>query len=671
MRIHKYVILVVLLFTLMGCGSETNPEVENTPPRIVMEADIECRVDFCLIPEIQTWAFGEDDEDGTIPCAFDFSEVDFTVAGSYTAQCTVTDSDGDSATQSVPIVVKENAVPVIVIEPDLPIKFRLGEQPFAYKWVFGEDEEDGVIPCDFDFESVNFDVPGNYTATCTVTDSNGDVATTDFEIDVEDKTPPVVQKMDSHQSNYLVDTAIDFESNILIMDNYDNDLEIDIDDSLVVYDTPGVYDVTYTVTDDAGNETVLVVPYTLIRTTIPVFSEEITSDQSHIWIDYTIIDPDNTFLRLDVEVREDGSLFYVDSFFDIEFEIEIGGLPSDTPFTVTLTYTYDVGGQNGSRQRFREDEILSDSWEIPEFELDLSSQETERIIVDVGVEDVDGRVLESYLELYDGESGTYNEDTLIDTIDVVASEVIPFDGLLTNHSYHYELVYMYDLADGEGIIEVRIPLDVMTDAAPLPFPEIVIAPRRVALIAFEFEMMDTEYIVSNQVEVSIRLNVEGSPVIYSDLFDVFSRPMVEHMVMENFESTYVVSLMYEYDLRDGQGLHMETVEFTYTPISVEIVNIDVSNQPLGIGDPLDAWVFIENLGGHNFLRVYIEELDLEVTVSMMGPDIFVLNLPGYLLDLGTNTFTMGYLVYESVGVEYQIPLDYNNIITFDVYLDPM
>jgi hypothetical protein len=667
MRIFKGLVIGMVLLVISGCGTETPPV--NTTPELIIEPQIECKTSLCLVSDFQEWAYGVDVEDGVIPCAFDFDDVNFDVAGTYTATCTVTDSDGDSATGSVPIVITANTPPVVQLEFDDFLPVSLGEPFFFNEWVFGTDEEDGTLPCDWDFEGVDLETPGTYTATCTVTDADGDTGTASVPIKVEDKVPPKVQKLSSHQSVYQINQTIDFYSNIMITDNYDDDLDVIVDDSLVIHNTAGTYDVTYTVTDDAGNETVLVVAYTLTNVILPTFSDEITFDQNHIWIDYTVVDPSNTFLRLEVEVLKEDEPFFVDSFFDVGFEIEIP-VPSDTRFNVVLTYTYELGDGSGVIERKRAQEIMSDSWELPELDLELIDVMSEDALLQFTYTDPDSRILDSYIYVYDGQSGIYDEGTIVNGMDALYTEVITLSQLFTNHEYHIELIYHYDLEDGDGIVEVVVPIDIVTDEIVVPIPNVANNPHVLGRIFFDFEMQNKEYITSSQVTVSVQ--EEGQVISETQVFNSMMESHVEFLGLFN-GVLYQVLFTYEYDLRDGMGIQQTTFHYqTYTNV-FEIIQIVQISAGSGPGSSVTFLIEINNPYDLEITKAYIEDIDLQIGLIFVSGDTYEMTIPGTNIIEGLNQFVITDLYYiDPLDLdEYSMDMDYNNIFEVFIVGDPI
>jgi PKD repeat protein len=120
--------------------------------------------------------------------------------GTYTATVTVTDSTGQTASDSTEEFSITNTG-VVTPEPlraqlnldstDIPATHRFeangngGTPPYTYHWDFGDGQEASVQNTRH-----RYDNPGTYTATLTVTDSTGQTASDSTEVIVEPAPPP-------------------------------------------------------------------------------------------------------------------------------------------------------------------------------------------------------------------------------------------------------------------------------------------------------------------------------------------------------------------------------------------------------------------------------------------------------------------------------------------------
>lgn len=93
-----------------------------------------------------------------------------------------------------------------------------------------------------------------------------------------DETPPTVTGEDFEITQ---GESVSYRNQITISDDLDSNPTISIDNSAVDLDTPGIYPVTYTVSDKAGNQTVLVLQLT-VKKKIPPEEEAVLAEAQTI-----------------------------------------------------------------------------------------------------------------------------------------------------------------------------------------------------------------------------------------------------------------------------------------------------------------------------------------------------------------------------------------------------
>lgn len=140
-----------------------------------------------------SWNFG----DGSPTSALSNPSHTYAAAGSYAATVTVTDSDGDVAQDTVTINVATDASPsvgTLTASPNsgfapLGVTFGCpasgGNAPLSFQWDFG-DGQTSSLP----FVTHTFALAGNYTATCVVTDADGDMSTGTIGVTAVQNSPP-------------------------------------------------------------------------------------------------------------------------------------------------------------------------------------------------------------------------------------------------------------------------------------------------------------------------------------------------------------------------------------------------------------------------------------------------------------------------------------------------
>ncbi|GAB6097341.1 hypothetical protein JCM14469_35950 [Desulfatiferula olefinivorans] len=149
-------------------------------------------------PLSHAWSFGNGGPAGTN--VEDPGSVTFPTAGTYTVSYSVTDNDGDTASDSIVVTVEELYVDVnagasitspassMTITEGESVNFAAsvtnGNAPFTHSWSFGQGGP--AARTVEDPGSVTFPNAGTYTVTYTVTDNDGDTASASRTITVEE-----------------------------------------------------------------------------------------------------------------------------------------------------------------------------------------------------------------------------------------------------------------------------------------------------------------------------------------------------------------------------------------------------------------------------------------------------------------------------------------------------
>lgn len=105
-------------------------------------------------------------------------------------------------------------------------------------------------------------VPGVAKVTLVFTDEGNNRTMAEAELTLEEDTePPVIAG--ARDIVYIMGTTISYRKNIILKDNCEEGLQLNVDSSQVNTEVEGVYPVTYTATDYAGNSTSVTVNVTV------------------------------------------------------------------------------------------------------------------------------------------------------------------------------------------------------------------------------------------------------------------------------------------------------------------------------------------------------------------------------------------------------------------------
>lgn len=232
-----------------------------------------------------------DDIDGDITSAIikDVSTLDINTIGQYSIHYSVADQAGNqaSASRTVKVIALDEAdskAPVISLVGDNPQQLTIGEV-YTELGATAVDELDGDVSDNIviDASAVNSELIGSYEVSYTVSDAadNSSVATRVVNIvaaGVIDTSAPIISLLgDNPQQLTQGETYLELGATAL--DDTDGNItsNIVIDSSALNNQLAGSYQVSYTVSDDAGNTAVTnriinVVAVEVTNPTAPVLS---------------------------------------------------------------------------------------------------------------------------------------------------------------------------------------------------------------------------------------------------------------------------------------------------------------------------------------------------------------------------------------------------------------
>ncbi len=200
-----------------------------------------------------TWT---DNVDGSGAATVGGDTVDTNTPGTYVVTYDYTDAAGNAAAQVTRIVnVLDASAPTITLLGSATVTHPQGST-YSDAGAAASDAIDGDITGDITVTGLNFDVNtvGSYTIRYNVSDSQGNAAAeVTRTVNVTDQTAPVITLAGGDVT--VPQDGTYSEPGYTATDNNDGDITVDVvvGGDTVDTSTPGVYTITYNVTDAAGN----------------------------------------------------------------------------------------------------------------------------------------------------------------------------------------------------------------------------------------------------------------------------------------------------------------------------------------------------------------------------------------------------------------------------------
>ncbi|KRT57715.1 protein of unknown function (DUF5011) [endosymbiont of Ridgeia piscesae] len=218
-------------------------------------------------------ATASDDRDGDLSANLQASgSVDHATAGTYTLTYQVADAAGNQATATRTVIVVAGSAPVITLLGDNPMTLQAGET-FVDPGATANDTFDGDLSGSIVVSGVvDSSTAGSYTVTYSVTDAAGNSASASRSVEVVDSSDPVI--------TLEGDNPVAIEAGTPFIDpgaSAEDDVDGDITDRILVdgevdVETAGSYQLTYTVSDSAGNTATVIRTVDVVAASAPIIA---------------------------------------------------------------------------------------------------------------------------------------------------------------------------------------------------------------------------------------------------------------------------------------------------------------------------------------------------------------------------------------------------------------
>ena len=268
--------------------------------------------------------------------------------------------------------------------------------------------------------------------------------------------------------------------------------------------------------------------------------ENLTSDKTSISYQIQVEDEDRISNITSVQLLKNGEVVKENG---TNLASVFNDLLSDNEYSIKVSYTYNLNDGMG----VLEDSVIQNINTVAKIapQLSIASLDTdkENIAYSINVQDEDAISLITGVELVlNGEVVKSNDNSLSGT----------FNGLLSDNIYYLRVTYQYDLNDGNGVATNYVEKRINTGAKQAP---------TVAFTSLDSEQESITYAVSVEDidQISTIKNIE---LLLNDQVVDSKDATLLNGTFTNLLSNndYVVRVNYEYDLNNGSGVTVQSIE---------------------------------------------------------------------------------------------------------------
>ncbi|KFZ26634.1 MAG: Regulator of chromosome condensation (RCC1) repeat protein [Candidatus Izimaplasma bacterium HR2] len=286
---------------------DTTPPTFNTITEQTIEAGV---ADIDWITLITNEA---DDSGGPLTKYEVEDNIDYDTPEIYTVTVKLVDESSNETSQTFNVEVEDTTAPTFDTIDDQSIDDGVSDIDWSTYIINPADNSDGVLTKVEVTDNVDYDTPGTYTVTVKLVDESLNETSQEFNVEVEDITPPT---FDTITEQTIEAGVSDTDWTTLIINEADDSggplTKVEVTDN-VDYDTPGTYTVTVKLVDESQNETskefnVIVEDTTHPEATV-LYDQSIEVGTADIdWTTYITETSDNS--DGEITVTEDDNVIY-------------------------------------------------------------------------------------------------------------------------------------------------------------------------------------------------------------------------------------------------------------------------------------------------------------------------------------------------------------------------
>ena len=326
-----YTVTVKVLDELLNEASQTfNVIVEDTiaPTFEILDQTIEAGIDDI---DWTTYITNQlDNSDGLLTSLEVEDNVDYSTPGTYTVIVKLTDATTNETIQTFNVTIEDTTAPTFTII-DETIEVGIADIDWTTYITNQIDNSDGILTSLEVEDNVNYNTPGTYTVIVKLTDAASNETSKTINVTVEDTISPEVvlnPSLDSLDVGSLYTeygvTSVDITETLVSIDGT-------VDTS-----TPGVYVLTYNVSDTSSNTTI-------IKRYVTVYGKEPI-------VEFTLGQA-NTTIKVNEQYTDSTCTVTIDGI-EYQCTIKENNLDTSYPGIYTITYAYTYNEIEYTYQRY-------------------------------------------------------------------------------------------------------------------------------------------------------------------------------------------------------------------------------------------------------------------------------------------------------------------------------
>ena len=273
-------------------------------------------------------------------------------------------------------------------------------------------------------------------------------------------------------------------------------------------------------------------------------------------IDFEIISPDVDINIINFKVSKTLSFGRREEVYSL-IQLNDNTLPnlsSNTEYEIEITYEYDLLDGNGIQTKTIKSIFKTLELTIPSVTIEVTERTYSSISFDLNINDP--------LELSNIKEIQLIETTLI-LIEKVVQTLSPneeyiFNNLNSDSAFKIKVIFEYNLQDGKGIKEESTSTNSSTLKYNVPQLSIINVSENNKVVNFDITTNDPfDFIKIKEIKL-----IEDKFLFDTLIETIFEDDLYEFRNLKT-STDYIIEVVYEYDLLDGDGVQSKTVKITF------------------------------------------------------------------------------------------------------------